>query len=176
MYRNFTDEWQNSVDPDQMLAQTYTVCSVCPSSWGKYGNGLSQFLILRTFKFRNTAQENFNRISADTTMISIYKFELIELRNRREHIAWPCHQGYKTFFSCSAHQSCSAQLSMKFSLLVHVNMKMPTIVGIFIFISREINVHAQLCLARTNLQILVIWHLLVGQISCSAKLSMKKVL
>ena len=32
--------------------------------------------------------------------------------------------------------SCSTQLSMKFSLLI--NMKMPTIVGIFIFISREI--------------------------------------
>ena len=40
---------------------------------------------------------------------------------------WP--QGYKNF-------SCSTQLSMKFSLLI--NMKMPTIVGIFIFISREI--------------------------------------
>ena len=32
--------------------------------------------------------------------------------------------------------SCSTRLSMKFSLLI--NMKMPTIVGIFIFISREI--------------------------------------
>ena len=32
--------------------------------------------------------------------------------------------------------SISMQLSMKFSLLI--NMKMPTIVGIFIFISREI--------------------------------------
>ena len=32
--------------------------------------------------------------------------------------------------------SCSTQLSMKFSVLI--NMKMPTIVGIFIFISREI--------------------------------------
>ena len=32
--------------------------------------------------------------------------------------------------------SCSTQLNMKFSLLI--NMKMPTIVGIFIFISREI--------------------------------------
>ena len=32
--------------------------------------------------------------------------------------------------------SCSTQLSMKFSLLI--NMKMSTIVGIFIFISREI--------------------------------------
>ena len=31
--------------------------------------------------------------------------------------------------------SCSTQLSMKFSLLI--NMKMPTIVGIFIFMSRE---------------------------------------
>ena len=36
--------------------------------------------------------------------------------------------------------SCSTQLSMKFPLLI--NMKMPTIVGIFIFISRE-----SLCLA-----------------------------
>ena len=33
------------------------------------------------------------------------------------------------------HISCSAQLDMKFSLLI--NMKMPTLVGIFIFISRE---------------------------------------
>ena len=32
--------------------------------------------------------------------------------------------------------SCSTQMSMKFSLLI--NMKMPTIVGIFIFISRAI--------------------------------------
>ena len=32
--------------------------------------------------------------------------------------------------------SCSTQLSMKFSLAI--NMKMPTVVGIFIFISREI--------------------------------------
>ena len=32
--------------------------------------------------------------------------------------------------------SCSTQLSMKISLLI--NMKMPTIVGIFIFISRDI--------------------------------------
>ena len=51
--------------------------------------------------------------------------------------------------------SYSTQLSMKISLLI--NMKMPTIVGIFIFISR--NVHAQLCLARKNLQLLVIWDL-----------------
>ena len=37
--------------------------------------------------------------------------------------------------------SYSTQLSMKFSLLINMkmpNMKMPTIVGIFIFISREI--------------------------------------
>ena len=32
--------------------------------------------------------------------------------------------------------SCSTHLSMKFSLLI--NMKMPTKVGIFLFISREI--------------------------------------
>ena len=63
-------------------------------------------------------------------------------------------RGYKTF-------SCSIQLSKKFSLLI--NMKMP-IVGIFIFISREI------FMARKNMQ------LLAGQILCSAALSMKKVL
>ena len=36
--------------------------------------------------------------------------------------------------------SCSSQLSMKFSQLT--NMKMPTIVGIFIFLSREISYSA----------------------------------
>ena len=39
-------------------------------------------------------------------------------------------RGYKMFFSCLT------QLSKKFSLLI--NMKMPTKIGIFIFISREI--------------------------------------
>ena len=67
--------------------------------------------------------------------------------------------------------SCSTQLSMNFSLLM--NMKMANIIGIFVFISREKN-HAQLCLARKNLQLLVILDLLTGQISCSAELSMKK--
>ena len=36
--------------------------------------------------------------------------------------------------------------------------------------------HAQPCLARKNLQLLVILVLLAGEISCSAELSMKKVL
>ena len=36
--------------------------------------------------------------------------------------------------------------------------------------------HAQLCLATKNLELLVIWDFLAGQISCSAELSMKKVL
>ena len=36
--------------------------------------------------------------------------------------------------------------------------------------------HAQLYLARKNLQLLIIWDLLAGQISCSDELSMKKVL
>ena len=48
--------------------------------------------------------------------------------------------------------SCSTQLSMKLSLLI--NMKMPTIVGIFIFISREI---FMLCyVSQNNLKVLVI--------------------
>ena len=43
-------------------------------------------------------------------------------------------------FLCSGHEviklfSCSTQLNMKFSLLI--NMKMPTIVGIYIFINRK---------------------------------------
>ena len=36
--------------------------------------------------------------------------------------------------------SCSTQLNMKFSLLI--NLKMPTKVGIFKFISREIFMHS----------------------------------
>ena len=47
---------------------------------------------------------------------------------------------------------CSTQISMKFSLLI--NMKMPIIIGFFIFISRKKN-HARLCSARKNLQLLV---------------------
>ena len=52
-------------------------------------------------------------------------------------------------------------------------MKMPKLVGIFILAK---TFHAQLCLARKNLQLLVILDLLEAQISCSAELSMKKVL
>ena len=36
--------------------------------------------------------------------------------------------------------------------------------------------NAQLYLSRKKLQLLVIWDLLAGKISCSAELSMKKVL
>ena len=43
-------------------------------------------------------------------------------------------------------------------------------------IYKQKNFHAQLYLARKNLELLVIWDLLRGQISCSAELSMKKVL
>ena len=57
--------------------------------------------------------------------------------------------------------SCSTQLSMKFSLLI--NMKMPTKVGIFIFISREI---FMLKLAFS--------YLLAEKISCSAMFSNKE--
>ena len=56
----------------------------------------------------------------------------------------------QNFFSCSAELtfsyllaekiSCSAELNMTFSLLI--NMKMPTIVGSFIFIKRKISCSA----------------------------------
>ena len=58
--------------------------------------------------------------------------------------------------------SGSTQLSMKFSLLI--NMKMPTIVGIFIFISRE----------NFMLLKLAFSYLLAEKISCSAMLSKKE--
>ena len=55
------------------------------------------------------------------------------MQTRKSQISKPAHgcdlpRGYNLF-------SCSTQLRMKFSLLI--NMKMPTKVGIFIFISRE---------------------------------------
>ena len=43
-------------------------------------------------------------------------------------------------------------------------------------IYKQRNFHAQLCIARKNLQLLVVSDLTAGQISCSAELSMKKVL
>ena len=58
---------------------------------------------------------------------------------------------------------------MEFSLLI--NMKMPTIFGIFIFIGVEI-----FMFSKKKMQLLVICDLLAGQIPCSAELSMKKVL
>ena len=57
---------------------------------------------------------------------------------------------FSFFFSFLFCLFCSTQLSMKFSLLI--NMKMPTKVGIFIFISRK-KFHAQLSLTRKNLQL-----------------------
>ena len=65
---------------------------------------------------------------------------------------------------------------MEFSLLI--NMKMPTIVtivGIFIFISREIFMRVMFS-KKKKIQLLVFCDLLAGQISCSVELSMKKVL
>ena len=54
-------------------------------------------------------------------------FTFVRLESKTRSVG-PGHELIKLF-------SSSAQLSMKFSLLI--NMKMPTIVGIFIFISRE---------------------------------------
>ena len=55
-------------------------------------------------------------------------------------------RSYKTYLSCST------KLSVELSLLI--NMNMPTTAGIFIIISREIFMHG--CIARKNLQLLVI--------------------
>ena len=65
-------------------------------------------------------------------------------RKKKTSISMLCKKGVfgaSTHNECSGPKviklfSCSTQLSMKFSQLI--NMKMPTIVGIFIFISREI--------------------------------------
>ena len=72
-------------------------------------------------------------ISPDNSLI-ISEVELLMVSYK----IWPC--GYKTFFMLSSAGpvviklfSCSAQLKLKFILLI--NVKMPTIVGIFTFIS-----------------------------------------
>ena len=52
---------------------------------------------------------------------------------------WP--RGYKTFL-------CSTQLSMKFFLLI--NVKMPTIVGILIFMSGKNSILAYLSLKKAE--------------------------
>ena len=68
--------------------------------------------------------------------------------------------------------SCSTLLSMKFSLLI--NMKMPTIVGIFIFISREIFMLSNV-LKKDQFAIISILRFISGT-NFIAELSMKKVL
>ena len=65
--------------------------------------------------------------------------------------------------------SCSTWLSMKLSLLI--NVKMPTIVVIFIFISNQISYSAMF--NKKKFKTVRLWDLLAGQISCSAELSMK---
>ena len=65
--------------------------------------------------------------------------------------------------------SCSAQLSMKFFLLINVNM--PTIVGILTFMSGEISVFGLSEPKKTNF--LIFLYLRAFEISCSTELSMK---
>ena len=67
--------------------------------------------------------------------------------------------------------SCSPQLSMKFFLLI--NVKMPTIVGILTFMSGENSILDYLSLKNEFLDILSLSAFII---SCSAELSMKKVL
>ena len=52
-------------------------------------------------------------------------------------------------------------------------MKMPTIVGIFLFVSREFSCSA--VFSKKNLRLLVICDLLAGRISYSAELSANKI-
>ena len=66
--------------------------------------------------------------------------------------------------------SCPTQLSMNFFLLM--NVKMPTMAGILAFISRKIPLQAYLSLKKAE----VLDILGAFQISCSADLSMEKVL
>ena len=68
--------------------------------------------------------------------------------------------------------SCFTKLSMKSSLLI--NMKMPMIVDIFIFIYTE-TFSGSAMFSKKKMQLLAIWDLLAGQISCSFELSTKKV-
>ena len=70
-------------------------------------------------------------------------------------------RGYKLF---------SAQLSMTFSLLIY--MKMPTKVGIFIFISIK-NSHSA-TQSKQKMHLSVIRCIVAGKISCSAKRSTEK--
>ena len=58
---------------------------------------------------------------------------------RRSHVLNPGPEVIK-------HFSCSTQLSMKFFL--HINVKMPTIVGILTFMSRKIVFSAYLSLKK----------------------------
>ena len=128
---------------------------------------------LKTYSLTCAAKEDSNQSSHQRSLISLccqleesWHAWVFEMHPEKNLTAQFGPKVVKLFL-------CSTQLSMKFSLLI--NMKMPTIVGIFIFIKQR-NFHAQQYLARKNLQLLVMFDLLAGQISCSAELSMKKVL
>ena len=106
-----------------------------------------------TFYLRNN--QNYSRIitkytypSLASTIDHLYKFKLLISRthnistlDHQSNILHPNALYYHNYIAVQSGPeviklfSCSTQLSMKFSLLI--NMKMPTIFGIFIFINRE---------------------------------------
>ena len=97
-------------------------------------------------------------------VIQIFRINTVTNLNVQARPSQPGPEVIKLF-------SCSTQLSMIFSLLL--NMKMPTMVGIFIFISRE-NImlsyvqQERICNFVSNLRFVSM------EISSSAELNMKK--
>ena len=68
-----------------------------------------------------------------------------------------------------------SKIFMKFSLLI--NMKMPTVVGIFMFISSEIFMLSFFTNAYENAnRSLTFFYLLAAKLSCSAMFNIKKTL
>ena len=160
----------NSVDPDQLaFAIKYMNLKqqslIKQSDWLKIRNELG-ILISIAWQGLKTATALERSAKATTSGLGLFFFFfffffisiealpiflMTPLKITMKQSRW-LNNTLKPSSEVIQHYSCSTQLSMKFSLLI--NMKMPTVVGIFIFISRE-NFHAQLYFARTNLQLLV---------------------
>ena len=148
----------NNVDPDEIMSRLIRIYIVC-----------HPVLILTEILIWNNGNDQIKRWKTQGRKVigSNLKDDIaLYFSCHDDWNCWTRPWGYKTSFvlNSAKHDSFSAG-------------EYETANNIWYFrIYYQRKFHAQLCLARKSLQLLVLWDLLTRQISCSAELSTKRVL